>query len=242
MLTQYRLATNTLLLLDYDGTLTGFKTKPELAIPSGDVLGLLSRLSQHSSLKVVITTGRSPESIDALLGSLPIDIIAEHGTFIKQSGSWAPFITVDTSWKPLLLPILQAFVTKCDGAFIEEKTYSLAWHYRSSDPATGYILSRKLISLLHDHLLQHDLRILDGSKTVEILSTKAGKGKIVETYIKTKPYDYIISIGDDKTDEELFHALADNPNALTVKVGYEETVAKTRLGNPDEVLRFLQEL
>ena len=50
----------------------------------------------------------------------------------------------------------------------------------------------------------YNLKILDGNKVVEIMTTEIGKGKAVKKLVEENNYDYILSIGDDKTDEEMF--------------------------------------
>ena len=42
-------------------------------------------------------------------------------------------------------PLLELFVTRCAGSFIEEKQNTLAWHYRNTDPGLGFMRSRELL-------------------------------------------------------------------------------------------------
>jgi len=55
-------------------------------------------------------------------------------------------------------------------------------------------------------------------------------------------YDFILSIGDDRTDEDMFEVLANNSNAYTIKVGDGDTLAKYRLENVQNVIVLLNEL
>ena len=48
-------------------------------------------------------------------------------------------------------------------------------------------------------------------------AAKHSKGTVAMTLVEQKPYDFIVSIGDDTTDEDMFRQL---PNwAYTIKVG-----------------------
>jgi trehalose 6-phosphate synthase/phosphatase len=206
-LTQYKKSYKKLLLLDYDGTLVGFASTPEKATPSLRLLDILQRLSRKHSTKVVITTGRASKSIDTLIGHIPIDIIAEHGAMIKEYGQWRELIQPQNSWKKEILQLMDRVTSICKGAWVEEKRFSVSWHYRNADPIIGYVLARRLLRLVKVTLKPDDARILDGNKTIEVLSKAAGKDKAVEYCLNSSSYDYILSIGDDKTDEDMFEAL-----------------------------------
>lgn len=53
-------------------------------------------------------------------------------------------------------------------------------------------------------------------------------------------YDFILAMGDDTTDEDMFRALP--VSAITVKVGIVSEKAKYNLSSQEEVLPFLEEL
>src|SRR3990170_1719901 len=64
-------------------------------------------------------------------GHLPIDIVAEHGAMIKENKIWKERIKSNFKWKHEFLPVLSQFTLECEGSFIEEKRFSVAWHYRN---------------------------------------------------------------------------------------------------------------
>src|SRR5690606_37105408 len=68
-----------ILFLDYDGTLTGFKSRPEDAFPDEELKELLSRLTQKA--KVVLISGRDRKTLDNWFKGIPVDMIAEHGVW-----------------------------------------------------------------------------------------------------------------------------------------------------------------
>ncbi|MCC7026567.1 MAG: trehalose-phosphatase [Saprospiraceae bacterium] len=242
MLNKYKNATHKLILLDYDGTLVNFSPLPEEAVPSQKILNLLLKLVKQPKSKIVIITGRSHEDIDRFLGHIPLDIIAEHGAMIKENGIWKKLIASNTLWKESFVPLFNRFALTCSGSFVVEKHFSLTWHYRNAEPKLGYAHSRDLISILEDHIQHYNLKILDGNKVVEIIDKEIGKGNAVKQLVEKGNYDYILSIGDDKTDEEMFDMLLLNNNAHTVKVGEGNTVAKHRVNNVDDVISLLEEI
>jgi trehalose 6-phosphate synthase/phosphatase len=244
LIEKYRKSKNRLLLLDYDGTLVQFSSIPINALPSEELLDTLIKLDNNKYTKVVIISGRSSNDMDKLLGKLSIMMIAEHGAMIKSFNMWNCFAAESDLWKKSVIAVLEEVMRDCSGSYIENKRFSLNWDYRSSDPESGSLKSREIISKLEDGgLLQlYDLKIHAGSKNVEILPQRIGKGHAVLEFINQNTYDYIISIGDEATDEEMFEVLRDNPDAYTIKVGEGPTCAKYRLKDVAEVDSLLKNL
>jgi len=242
ILEKYKSSKRKLLLLDYDGTLVGFTVNPEEAKPPVRVLNLLYRLCRDPSVKVVVTTGREYRSIDRLIGHLPIDIIAEHGAMIKENGMWNDLVKMNILWKHEFIPELQRMTSECHGSSIEEKRFSIAWHYRDVDVLGGYIFSRELMRIFENKVSLFNLRILDGNRTLEIITNDVNKGMMIHHLIDKHKCDYVLSIGDGGTDEDMFEVLREGENYITIKVGYGRTAAKYRLDSPQDVVALLEKL
>lgn len=239
---KYKEAKSRLLLFDYDGTLVDFASLPKEALPSKELLRTLKELAGKPRTKVVIITGRAWEDMDTFVGSLPIGIIAEHGAMLKENGRWQEQSGDDRGWKKYILPILNEASAECPGSFVEEKHFSLTWHYRNAESESGDTHSRELIRILESIIPSYNLKILDGNKVVEIMNKEIGKGKAVKNLVEQNNYDYILSIGDDKTDEEMFEFFLHSSNAVTVKVGNGNTFAKYKLDNVNNVISLLEQL
>jgi trehalose 6-phosphate synthase/phosphatase len=130
---KYMSATSRLVLLDYDGTLVNYTPLPDTAKLSEHISDILIKLIGTSQTKVFIITGRGYHDIDIILDHLPINIIAEHGAMIREGGIWKSQINDNGLWKKTVFPILNQITSVCPESFVEEKTYSLAWHYRNKD-------------------------------------------------------------------------------------------------------------
>ncbi len=238
----YKKANNKLVLLDYDGTLVHFDSHPGKARPSEPLLDILERLAKKPLTRIIIITGRECKDIDRMIGHLSIDIIAEHGAYTKENGKWNSQIDDKCSWKKSRIPLLNRFSIMCPGSFVEEKQFSLAWHYRKCKSEQAYKYSRELIDLLMRIKSDCNLKVIDGNKVIEIMPEKVGKGEAVKKILEQNKYDYILSIGDDKTDEEMFDFLSDISYAFTIKVGNGNTVAKYRVKNEKSVIKLLEQL
>lgn len=239
---RYSNAVNKLILLDYDGTLVNYVPVPETAMLSDHLYDILIKFVSNPHADAFIITGRGYQDIDRLLGDLPIKIVAEHGAMIKENGNWQSLITDNGIWKESVIPVLDQVTLVCPESYIEEKKFSLVWHYRNAESESGYIHSRELIRLLNSIIHSSKLKLLDGNKVVEVMSEEAGKGRAVKRLLERNNYDFILSIGDDATDEEMFEFLFQNTNAFTVKVGAGNTFAKYKLNGIRDVVSLLKHL
>lgn len=239
---KYRKATNRLVLLDYDGTLVNYVAFPETAILPDYIFDILFNLHDNPQTKIFIITGRRHADIDKLLNHTSINIIAEHGAMIKENGQWKEMLFDNVPWKKAVVSMLGEFTESCPGSFIEEKNFSVTWHYRNADPEGGYAISRKIIDNLRDIVAENNLKILDGKKVVEILTRETGKGLAVQWLFQKMSYDFVLSIGDDATDEEMFSYLKHFSNAITIKVGPGDTHAMYKFNSINEVVILLKQL
>jgi trehalose 6-phosphate synthase/phosphatase len=240
LIDKYRKQGKKLILLDYDGTLVTYRPKPEQALPSESLLDILQRLAGRRETELIIISGRDHQDIDTLLGDLPIKIIAGHGALMKENGIWKNQVSDEIMWKETIKPILLHMSLKCPDSFIEDKHFSLAWHYRNTDHKSAYGYSRQLIKQLEKFSERLGLKILDGNKVVEIMPEEIGKGIAVEKLLAGEKYDFILSIGDDVTDEEIFELLAGVKEAVTIKVGNGSTHAKYSFSSVEDVVLLLK--
>lgn len=236
---RYNQSRRRLILLDYDGTLAPLKPRPEDAEPTPELLDLLQRLGADSSNRVVINSGRDHLTLDHWLGKLPVSFAAEHGAFYKENGVWHNRVHL-TEWSAGLLSILHLFVKKTPGSHLEEKETALAWHYREVDAWLGTLRAQQLVNALITLCARQNLQILQGNKVVEIKSPDYTKGSEVNRLLQSGHYDFILAIGDDTTDDDMFQALP--PGSETIKIGHVSESARYNLPLQSDTLPFLQAL
>ena len=226
-------------MLDYDGTLTAFKNHPEDAVPTPALRDLLQRFCSDPRNHVTINSGRDHYTLEKWLGDLPLSFAAEHGAFYKEKGAWHKNIG-NREWDSELLFILNLFVSKTPYSHLETKEAALAWHYRESDAWLGELRAQQLTKAIMPVCLKKGLQIMQGNKVVEIKSPECTKGSEVDRLLLASRYDFILAMGDDTTDEDMFRALP--VSAITVKVGIVSEKAKYNLSSQEEVLPFLEKL
>jgi trehalose 6-phosphate synthase/phosphatase len=238
---QYRLSESRALLLDYDGTLVPFADTPESAVPDADLIHLLSALAADPANDLVIVSGRSRSDLEEWFGTLPIGLIAEHGMWVRNKhGEWRLLKKRSTEWKERIRPILQLYVDRLPGALLEEKEFSMAWHYRKADAEQASLRAQELIDDLSGYTRNIDLQVLEGNKVIEVRSTGVNKGVAALEWLGVEPPEFILGIGDDWTDEDLFRALP--LPAFSVRVGAARTAAQYHVTSHASVRRLLREL
>lgn len=236
---KYARAQKRLLLLDYDGTLVGFNNNIDLAKPDKELYHLLEELSGDDKNSVVIISGRKHVTLEEWFGHLPIDLVGEHGVWRKtKRGEWEDLKGLTTEWKQHVLPILNTYTERTPGSFIEEKTYSLVWHYRKAERGLGDLRASEMMNNLRYMMGDWGLQLLPGNKVVEIKNMEVNKGKAAQHYLHQDKYDFVMAIGDDITDEDMFKALKDE--AITIKVNGNLSSAKYYLRDFKEVRNFLK--
>jgi trehalose 6-phosphate synthase/phosphatase len=241
MLGKYRAAGRRLILLDYDGTLIPFASHPKLASPDPDLLGLLKRLSAQPGNRVFLISGRQKEILSNWFGGCGIGLIAEHGVWISDRESdWKLIKHLDTAWKSQLLPILEAYVDRLTGSFVEEKEFSIAWHYRNADAELGNQRAKELIDTLVHFTANLDVQVLEGKKVIEVRCAGVNKGTAAIACREAIGPDFAMAVGDDATDEDLFRAMP--PEVYTIRVGMRSSYAGYNVRDYVEVRGILEEM
>ncbi|HCX64710.1 MAG TPA: trehalose-phosphatase, partial [Eubacteriaceae bacterium] len=237
----YRDANKRLIFLDYDGTLVGFKSIPEQAKPDPELKQLLFNLNEDPKNTVVIISGRDPNTLEEWLGDLRMNMIASHGLWRReQDGEWKITTTLDNSWKEKVMGIMQMYVDRMPGALIEEKEYSLAFHYRQCEPDMVSVKIGEVRSALASAIQSLSLTIEEGKMVLEIKDGRVDKGVSANTFLQHQECDFILGVGDDNTDEDLFLALP--KDAHTIKIGTGDTGAKYRLESWRSMRDLLKEV
>jgi len=237
----YQRAVNRCLLLDYDGTLVPFTRLPSEASPDNHVRELLLRLTSDPQNNVVVISGRDISSLEKWLGSMPLTLVAEHGASFKmKGGNWQQMVSVSDLWKEEIRPIMQLFVIRCAGSFIEEKTNTIAWHYRNTQTGLGFSRSRELLNTLSQLIQNTTLQVIDGSKVIEVRIAGFDKGATALKIVNETNPDFILCMGDDTTDEDMFKVL--EGVAYTIKVNSGASSAQYTILSQQEVAPVLNVL
>jgi trehalose 6-phosphate synthase/phosphatase len=235
----FSVAKKRILFIDYDGTLVPFTKDPAAAKIEKKTLELVSQIASGKNNTVVIISGRDKEFLEKQFHDINVTLVAEHGYFIKYpKKSWQTSHTPVLNWKESILLILNEYVSRCNGSFLEEKTGSIAWHYRNVESDFAQLRLHELRDDLAE-IIRHktDFEIIEGNKVLEIKSGRYDKGQAAKEILTNNNYDFVFAAGDDKTDEDLFKVLPEH--AFSIKVGTSPSFAKYNVLNLNSLVKLL---
>ncbi len=239
----YSKASKRALFLDYDGTLVNIIRNPREEEPDKELYEILDKLAKNENTDIILVTGRDKNTFEKWFSSRDYTLIAEHGFWMKEAGKkWESTndAYLNNDWKEMILPVINFYCDRTPGTKIEEKTHSISWNYRKTDPDQGILRAMELKEELNSLISNLNLEVIEGNKTLEIKNTAFNKGKAAMTYSSKYIFDFILAIGDDYTDEYLYNDLPDY--AFTLKVGHSKTLAKYSLESFKEARELLKDM
>ncbi|MFB6272579.1 MAG: trehalose-phosphatase [Salinibacter sp.] len=224
---------NPLFFLDYDGTLAPIVDDPDAAVPHPEAPTLLRDLDAQYPLWIV--TGRDLQALSSFLDR-PFTAIGLHGAQEGVVGKETHNLMSDAAAEALA--DRRQSVPSIDGLRVEEKDQSFAVHYRE-------VADEEAARAQIDRWLDDLPEVLDaiwGKKVVELRPEGLTKGTAVRRIASEHPDHVPVYLGDDVTDEDAFAVLQDmDREAVTIKVGDDETRANARLDGPDAVMDYLRQ-
>lgn len=256
ILSAYKRTSRRAIFLDYDGTVVPQSSITEA--PSPDVIAVLDALSSDPKNTVFIVSGRGRTSLGEWLSPCDcLGIAAEHGYFLRwnRTSDWES-LSADLDWKEIVVPIMKLYTEATDGSSIEMKESALVWHHQQAGPDFGSCQAKELLDHLENVLANEPAVVKRGQHIVEVKPQGVTKGIVAEKILhmmanKGKPPDYVMCIGDDRSDEDMFGSilsivsgpsLPSAPEVFACTVGQKPSKAKYYLEDTVEVLRLLKGL
>lgn len=225
------------LFLDIDGTLLDIAPSPE-AVTVPDFLSvLLDELSRQLDGALALISGRSLCSIEKLFPGKR-DAAGTHGFELRLKGEEKTLTELDIK---NFITIVKTRIQNLPGVELEEKTYSLALHFRNSPQY------EKEVNAIAEEIYCLDpenLGLIRGKCVTEIVPGAADKGLAIQKFMECEPYKgrKPIFIGDDLTDESGF-IMVNRMQGLSIHIGnHSVTSANVSLASPEMLRNWLQEL
>ncbi|CAI9772751.1 unnamed protein product [Fraxinus pennsylvanica] len=254
----YCRAKNRAILLDYDGTLM-----PQNSIiksPSAEVISILSRLGGDRKNTVFMVSGRGRDSLSGwFFPCKKLGLAAEHGYFLRwpQHEEWETCgQSSEFGWMQMAEPVMKSYTEATDGSCIERKESAVVWHYQDSDPGFGFSQAKEMLDHLESVLSNEPVSVKSGQFIVEVKPQGISKGLVVEKIFtsmtqKRKQADFVLCIGDDRSDEDMFEIigtavsrgiLSYNAEVFACTVGQKPSKAKYYLDDSSQVITMLESL
>lgn len=110
---------------------------------------------------------------------------------------------------------------------------------RRSEPDLAALRAQELSDHLIDLTETSELRVMQGDKVVEVRPAGTSKGVACQAFL-SRGYDFVLGVGDDATDEDLFRVLP--PSAYSIRVGLTQSYARYNVADQAEALRLVESL
>jgi trehalose 6-phosphate phosphatase len=230
------------LLLDIDGTLAPIAPTPSLAQVPAATRKTIERLAALPGVIVAAVSGRSASDAQRLLGVPGAWVIGNHGYEVMQPGD-AIIIRPDAAqYEAAMADAAKqlASVEMIEGALLEHKRWTLSVHYRNVAQGATQLQDR-----VRRVATELGLRVTEGKKVIELRPPiEVDKGSAALEFAlrhRALPDGAVLYAGDDRTDEDAFRALRQDPRAVTLHVGQgdTDTAAELELRSPEELAELL---
>jgi trehalose 6-phosphate phosphatase len=255
-----RAAPETVVGLDFDGTLSPIVEDPTKAHIHPDAREVLVDLAEQVSAVAVITGRPARQALD--LGGLEVvgNAVGDAGKELYLFGQYGNERWSSTRRRvvsprpPHGLASFERELTRtlrrldAADAYVEDKGLAVAVHTRRlPDPEAAF---ERLLPALMELASQHDLVVEPGRSVIEVRSPGMHKGVVVDLLIEELGAGGFVFAGDDLGDLEAFEAVAalakdGTPNLLVCSASDEQSalrsLADVVVTGPEGVLAFLRE-
>jgi trehalose 6-phosphate phosphatase len=233
-----RPARRILIATDFDGTLCPIADSPAEVRLGAAMTGILGRLTGCDRIVLAVISGRSLADISSRL-PVKTTISGNHGLEIRapglefqhpEAGAFRPEIAAACD-------ALRAALRIWPGAWVEDKGLSATAHYRQVAQRHHRCLLQVARRCLRP--LGSRLALRAGNRALEVRPKVAWDKGAALNHIRRSagPFQACICMGDDRTDENMFHA---NPDGVNIRIGrVQPSAASYHLSDPAEVAIFL---
>lgn len=228
------------LLLDIDGTLAPIVARPARARVPASTRALLHRLRSHRGVTVALVSGRRAVDARRVAGTTVDWIIGNHGFEIARGGSSPRSLGPAAARRHIRRArrAVQKVITGIDGAWLEDKGWTLAVHVRGARPSARRLASVRVRAATRGL----PVTVGVGKMVLDVRPRVAWhKGAAARALLgRVGRGAGAVYAGDDLTDEYAFAALL--PPVVTIKVGRGPTRARYRTASPATLAAWLLRL
>jgi trehalose-phosphatase len=245
----FRLKTQPLLLLDYDGTLAPFRVDRHRARPYTGVREALARIQNSRRTRIVVISGRPAKEICPLLRgnppilNEPVEVWGLHGAERLHPDGRRELEEAPPATQRKLDELREYLRHNNLGGEFEDKHNAAVMHWRGASPRTAKFIETRTRELFEPLAKLEGLTLLEFEGGLE-LRVGRDKGAAVKTLVAEVPAGTPVAyLGDDLTDEAAFRALnqLDRPHlSVLMRSEPRETAATVWLKPPSGLRAFLK--
>lgn len=251
---KYKNARNRLFIIDYEGTIAPHKTRDGIPLSSPNrIVDVMNDLMLDPRNTVYVMSGRQPEELRSVFRTATgLGLICENGSFVRRYGAavedWEIAVNMKEveEWKEAVKSILNYYLERVDGSYMEERHTSLFFRYEKVEDETAATRAAgDCADQINSGCKSMRIHAVPIQKAVLIQQVDFSKGTAatdVYTSLRSQTAttegvapDFLMVAGDDREDEVVFrwaNKLAKDSevrDVFTVSLGKRNTEAQTAL-------------
>jgi trehalose-phosphatase len=226
--------------VDFDGTLTPIVEHPAHVHLPERARDLLRRLARRDGVHVAVISGRRLEDLEGLVEGERVFLAGAGGLETRdEDGRRRVHLPPDVQLPEALHRELEAWCQRFAGAWIEDKRFSYALHYRGVSQALQPAFGAGVRRRVRPHRGQ--VQLVHGKRVFEIMPAIAWeKSAAVRMWLDERhAAGTLFFFGDDTSDEPVYAAVRER-SGVAVAVGRTVSAAEFSLPSPAEVVWFLE--
>jgi trehalose 6-phosphate phosphatase len=237
-------APKSVLLLDYDGTLAGFRVDRFKATPWVRVSELLARIQQPGTTRIVVITGRPAEEIPRLIGlDPPPEVWGLHGSERLYPDGRRELEQPSPQTQAKLEDLRRRLKRNAFGGLFEDKPNAAVMHWRGRSARVAMEVERRARELFEPLAKLDGLRLLRFESGLELRAGRDKGGAVRAILGEAAGKIPAAYLGDDITDEAAFVALneAKGPHlSVLMRRERRKTAADVWMRPPADLRWFLR--
>jgi trehalose-phosphatase len=248
LIKSYECTWRRLFILDYEGTLASYGSVNSTVLASTErVVDVLNELVSDEKNIIYVMSGRTVRETELIFNRVKgLGLIAENGCFLREptAEEWTQFPNEEktSSWMESCKSILQYYLERVEGSYLEERHCSLVFHYeKAHDNDSSSRHAGDCANHINDACEQQRVKAIPTKDSVIIEPIDFDKATasqhIFSKYPEAARPDFLFVAGNDRSDENVFRwakMLKDDwlvNNVQTVTVGDRNSIAMSTLTN-----------
>ena len=225
---------------DYDGTLIPIAEHPDEVTVGERARGVLHRLAVLPDVDLAVLSGRRLEDLESQFNGGRLFLAGAGGLESRdEQGRRQVHMPADTQLPEALRESLESWCRLFPGAWVEDKRFSYALHYRgvpvARQPAFGAGVRRRARPFRSQAQLVH------GKRVFEVMpSIPWEKSAALGLWIDSRPARGLLVYFGDDTNDEPVHRFVRERGGIAVAVGRAVSAAEFGVPSPTEVVWFLE--
>jgi trehalose 6-phosphate phosphatase len=225
---------------DYDGTLIPIAEHPDNVLMPERTRGVLHRLAAMPDVRLAILSGRRLDDLERDFNGGRLFLAGAGGLESRdEHGRRQVHLPVDAQLPDELRASLESWCQRFPGAWVEDKRFSYALHYRAVPPALqpafGAGVRRRARPFREQAQLVHGKRVFEVMPAVPWEKSAA-----LKLWLEGRDSAGTLLFFGDDTNDEPVHRLVRERGGIAVAIGRVVSAAEFGLASPEEVVWFLE--